>query len=334
MSRQAKPWFRQSKNAWYVKFNGRHVSLGVFGKANENEAVKSWHHLFANGLPKPLTIVPASVQTEASVSEIITQFLADGKPRLRPESWRKYWHCLEPFGNAFRSRLASSLTIREVENYASRKQWSSSYRNGIIGAIVSAVRWAEREKLIAKNPLFGIRKPPKQSRGSQALIDAKTHEKLCRKASPTLRSFHCLLWLTGARPSEIANLRKADIDINEGIATLREHKTSHYGKQRFLFLPSDALAIIKRLRTENDKLFQHSAKAFGLRFWRLTRKEGVQASLYGYRHTFATDSLSKGIPDAHVSALLGHSSMAMLHKHYGHLTAYSQTLRNALASVR
>ena len=49
---------------------------------------------------------------------------------------------------------------------------------------------------------------------------------------------------------------------------------------------------------------------------------------------YATDALSKGVPDATVAALLGHSGTAMLHKHYSHLTSRIAVLKDALAKVR
>ena len=55
---------------------------------------------------------------------------------------------------------------------------------------------------------------------------------------------------------------------------------------------------------------------------------------YGYRHTYGTNTLAKGVPDATVAALLGHSSTSMLHKHYSHLTSQAGVLRNASALVR
>jgi integrase len=55
---------------------------------------------------------------------------------------------------------------------------------------------------------------------------------------------------------------------------------------------------------------------------------------YGYRHSFATDALAKGVPDTQVAELLGHSGTAMLHRHYSHLTARAKTLREALNRVR
>ena len=60
----------------------------------------------------------------------------------------------------------------------------------------------------------------------------------------------------------------------------------------------------------------------------------MKAIAYGYRHTFATDGLANGLPETHVAELLGHGSMAMLHKHYAHLTAKAGVLRNAAALVR
>jgi integrase len=60
----------------------------------------------------------------------------------------------------------------------------------------------------------------------------------------------------------------------------------------------------------------------------------VTATAYGYRHTYATSALAKGVPDATVAALLGHSSTAMLHRHYSHLTSQAKVLRNAAALVR
>jgi integrase len=66
----------------------------------------------------------------------------------------------------------------------------------------------------------------------------------------------------------------------------------------------------------------------------LCEKAGLKAIAYGYRHGFATDALANGVPDAQVAELLGHSGTAMLHKHYSHLTARSQVLREALGKVR
>ena len=78
-----------------------------------------------------------------------------------------------------------------------------------------------------------------------------------------------------------------------------------------------------------------TAQAIGCRLRRLCIKAKVKHCIaYGYRHSFATDALAKGVPDAQVAALLGHSGTAMLHRHYAHLGARAKALREALGRVR
>jgi integrase len=81
----------------------------------------------------------------------------------------------------------------------------------------------------------------------------------------------------------------------------------------------------------SDKWTTHSIT---WKYARVCRKAGVKTTAYCLRHTFATDARANGVPDAQVAVLLGHSGTAMLHKHYAHLTARSQVLRDALGKVR
>jgi integrase len=68
---------------------------------------------------------------------------------------------------------------------------------------------------------------------------------------------------------------------------------------------------------------------------RVRRRAGVpHATAYGYRHSYATEALSSGVPDAQVAALLGHRGTGMLHRHYSHLTSRAQLLREAAGKVR
>jgi integrase len=108
-----------------------------------------------------------------------------------------------------------------------------------------------------------------------------------------------------------------------------------------LILNDVALAIVsRRAEGKNGLLFDGwngrlTANAIGGRIRRLAEKAGIRRVIaYGYRHTFATDALSKGIADTHVASLLGHSSTIMLHKHYSHLTARTALLRDVAKQVR
>jgi len=64
-----------------------------------------------------------------------------------------------------------------------------------------------------------------------------------------------------------------------------------------------------------------------MRFERLSEKVGRKVCSYDFRHTWATRALKAGVPAAHVAAMLGHSSTAMVFKHYGHLGEEVELLR-------
>jgi integrase len=152
-----------------------------------------------------------------------------------------------------------------------------------------------------------------------------------------------MLHETGARPSELARLTAEDVDFGAGVAILTEHKTAHAtGKARRIVLSPNALAIVTAQAEahpegpipRNSMGDPWMKKNIGYAMRGTCRRAGVSAIVYGYRHTYATDALSKGVPDSVVAALLGHSTTTMLHKHYSHLTGRVQVLRDALGKVR
>lgn len=55
---------------------------------------------------------------------------------------------------------------------------------------------------------------------------------------------------------------------------------------------------------------------------------------YGHRHTFITDALAGGTPEAVTAALVGHTSTQVLHRFYSHLGSNAELLRKAACAVR
>src|SRR4051812_15578489 len=117
MRRSVGPWFRKSKNAWYVQHEGRQVNLKVRGKDNEKEAVKAWHRLMAGDDPTPSPVQEPTPPTkptqrreqtpgEASVKQVVDGFLADAEGRMTAGCLRNYRIFLQPFSERFGSRLA------------------------------------------------------------------------------------------------------------------------------------------------------------------------------------------------------------------------------------
>jgi integrase len=74
-----------------------------------------------------------------------------------------------------------------------------------------------------------------------------------------LRAIVQLLLYTAARPSEILNLQRGDIDTNGEVwtAIIRDHKTAYKGKERRLFFGPRAQSVLRPflLRPDSEYLF-------------------------------------------------------------------------------
>ena len=332
--RKSHPWFRASKNTWYVTLEGSKVSLGVHGEENEAEAIKAWHRLMSEGKPikKPKSL---------TVKDLIIGFLSDSEERVKANSQFFYERFLKPFVKAFGKSMADTLTPLQVEKYSRKPTWSNSTRHNCLGTIVTAFRWAEKERLIEANPLKGLRFPPKESAGLEMVISESNYQRLLDATEGDFQKLLQFLWHTGCRPSEGMNLSVEQIDLASDSLVLRKHKTAHKGKARVIYLSDEARELLKAQsqRHRTGCAFQSlTGKSFSLnnvvnRLHRLSRKLKARFTAYGFRHSYATRALSNGIPDATVAALLGHSGTTMLHKHYSHLTSNSRLLLDAAKRV-
>jgi integrase len=347
------PWYRSSKGTWYATLNGKSVSLGVKGEENRQEATKAWHKLMAGDSSPPppkekLTPEPApqpvsEKRTDATVKEVVDAFLAAKKGTIKSQTHYVYGCLLKHVTDAFGTLTAKSLTADAFGKWLHALLLSVSSKAGVAGATMTAFKWAGSAGLIPTDPLKAFRKPAKASRGAKAVVTAETHAKLIEAAHPALRLLLTLLHETGARPSELTRLTAADVDLANGVAMLTEHKTVHHtGKPRLIVLSPTAVELLTvqvkahpegpLLRNGKGTPWKKDAIVLAMR--RASETAGVKVTAYHLRHTFATQALTKGVPDATVAALLGHSGTAMLHKHYSHLTSQTQVMREALTRVR
>jgi integrase len=354
------PWFYKAKNVWCIEHFGKRISLKVKGIDNEAEAIRAWHRFQADGVPTLPTItqkiatvsvpVPTVEVQRATVKTIADAFTAAKLGTIQADTHYHYRCLLKRVTAKFGKDTAEELKPGDFLAWLntvkgkSGKTFSASHRSDIAGVLMTAYRWAELEgKLIMANPLKSMKKPAGESRGSKSVITPETHRKIMKAVSPELRDLLTVLHSTGARPSEITRLQAVDVDFANGIATLVEHKTAgKTGKPRHIILPPDALAILKRrakvqplgalLKNPNGSDWKKDTIVQAMR--RASKRAGVKVTAYDFRHTFATDCLSAGTPDAVVSALLGHTGTAMLHRHYSHLTSQTAILKAAAARVR
>ena len=132
--------------------------------------------------------------------------------------------------------------------------------------------------------------------------------------------------LCAGRVSEVAGLKyDSDLNLDEGYALLREHKTSKKHGAKYLEFPPEAVEIIRALprMKDCDYVFPNhvgrplSANWLSKVFAKICSQAGVEdLHMHDFRSFAASEGLEQGI-DARVTAkLLGHASSQTTEKHY------------------
>jgi integrase len=341
---QPKPWFRASKSAWYVQHQRSQVRLGEHPegapppkkiKAGWNAPppiLDAFYKLMASdpaNLPKPGVILTA---------QVCDLFLSHSERHNDRATYEWYRHFLQSFCDLYGRVPACELKPIHVTRWLDAHPWKGGRRNAVI-AVKRPFNWADRQGVLSPNPLRNVEKPP-ASRRTRIVTPEERVEILAAVRDRNFRDFLSALYETGCRPSEVARVTAANVNLELGIWLFDKHKTGEKtGKPRVIYLSPAMAELSKRLVAERPEgpLFPgrrgaaFTKNAIRIRFRRLRKKlphlKGVVA--YAYRHSYASAALENGVGIAQVAELLGHVDTRMVSKHYGHLGQKIAHMRDA-----
>lgn len=323
MPRKAAPWWRSAAGRWYVRHNGRQTPLSVTDRNDQAAAFAAFQRLLEQAKSTPAS-------RPEPIALLVSEYLDSISHRIAPKTRVDYGIHLKRLVARFPSSAAGQLDPSTLEKSAD-PAWSDSHKSNYLWTVQAFLRWCGRKDL-------RLQRPAKESRGADSVISPEVHARVLRETTGDFHQLIRFLWATGCRPMEGAGLTFEAIDWAGGTATLTRHKTKRKGKSRVLYFGADALAILNEqsgrhnntghvFRGAGDRPL--SRQALVTRFIRVSDKVGKAVRAYDYRHTYVTRSLEKGVPDAMVAALVGHSSTAMIHKFYSHVGANAKLLREA-----
>lgn len=198
-----------------------------------------------------------------------------------------------------------------------------------VNAALKLLAWAVSQGWLDAAPVKPkLPRPQRRPRDQRPDVAGAVADKL-EHAGAVVR----FIMAVGCRPAEACRLRWEHVDLDRGVAELRQHKTARTGAVRQLFLTPDAIAILGTVPRSSAWVFVNSRgdpyTPAGLRS--MLYKAGLRGGAYSLRHTAAQGWLDAGVSMEDVAGLLGHKDLRTV-------VVYAQVradrLRRVASSIR
>src|SRR5438132_1887505 len=168
--------------------------------------------------------------------------------------------------------------------------------------------------------------------------------------NPLDHALYLLILRCGLRVSEVARLRRSDLDWEQQSLRIDQGKGR---KDRVVYVSADALAALRTClavrppAVPGEVLFWNqkrpqralSSKGMQKKMERYAKAAGIKASCHSLRHTFASNLLEEGAEVISIRELLGHASVASSER-YARLSnrrvkqEYLLTMRKVISKTR
>jgi len=257
------------------------------------------------------------------VDSLCDRFLQWALSRKKPKTYKEYaryvnQHIIPRFGKMH----VSDVSAMDVESYISQLRATPILANRLISTLSKlfnmAEKWGFRPQ--GSNPTRHAERYREKARKRYLSKEEATKimDRLTfyEKQRPQAVAFLWLLLYTGARPAEIAQARPEQLKGNR--FELEDHKTDRTGRDRIIYLPPQAVAVISSLpRYQGGTITGIKSPT---RLWRTILEEtGITGlRMYDLRHNFASVALASGSTLGEIGELLGHSCPTST-KRYAHL---------------
>jgi integrase len=321
MGRHGRPWYRESRDAWYAEIDGRQKLLAK-GRHAKAEAHAEYARLIAD---------QPRVGVSLTYTDVCALFLIDLKARVdRDEASQNTYDTYSRHAgssmNYFGNVPVRDLKPHQVLEWVDSHDWGPTSRHNAIRDVKGILNWAVERGHLPANPVARLKKPTPKRR-DEAPSPEEVEFMIAHAGGRHADLIKFLAW-TGARLEEAASAQALDLS-EDGKVLLVKHKTRRKTGQekRPIFLSDQAATLVACLAEEhpvgpllrNDLGNKWTRHACALAFARLAKRTGRRKwGAHSLRHYYVTQSLVAGVSPEVVAALVGHTTAKMT------LEVYSQ----------
>jgi integrase len=276
MAHFPKPYFRKSRQLWYVQIDGREHKLGP----DRDEAFRRYHQLMAEP--------PEQKIAADRLTELIDRFLDWVHKHRAPANYEGYRHRLQRFVDTYPKLKVAELRPYHVENWVDQYELSNTTRRNYFRAIKRCLRWAKQQGYVDRNPIEDLVAPTADHR--EVAFDQSEFDRLLAFVpNPDLVDLLHVSWDTGCRPQESLRVESRHVDLvnHRWVFPRSESKTKRIA--RIVYLTDRAMEITRRrmlvypdgplFRNSNGRPWTTCAVNCGLRCARIRMgKQQMQAT--------------------------------------------------------
>ncbi|BCX79223.1 site-specific integrase [Campylobacter sp. 19-13652] len=317
--------------------NGKRYRRGLdlaYTRANLNHAMR-------NVVPDLIDEIEATwgLKRDYTLSEII---------ELNKEHWKSLKVGTNYTYNSFSKIIFEHLGDKNIKEYniacidmffatLAKCGYSSSSQQVIKAILKGCFDKAVRLGIIKSNPVFKVRITPTK-KINRCIYTKEQAQFLISQAEPELKKFLYFAIYTGARANEILALNWEDIKddyiiISKTLVPCKSKtiNSPKNGKTRAVFITPVLREYLYKIRQCKGRIFKNMYSTMRIRFKAHCQNLGLEyTGLHSLRHTFASLLLNDKVEPYVISQALGHSSLTMLEKIYGHFTGYSSSDKEAI----
>jgi len=238
-------------------------------------------------------------------------------------------------------RAGAKPAYRDKPVTEGQKRSRKSTANRILTVLKAILNKAFHDELIPDNAAWRRVKPfANADEPITRFLTESECMRLINTCRPDFRQLVKSALFTGARYSELARLRVADVNTDTGMIYISPEAKS--GRGRHIPLSADGLDFFKSQiagRAGKEPVFtRENGTPWGKNHYsRLLKKACAIAKIepeigfHELRHTYASLLAQAGADLLTISKLLGHSDTRITSRHYAHLC--DQTLKNAVQTL-
>lgn len=220
------------------------------------------------------------------------------------------------------SKATVLINTPDIRNYLAEAQKNRELMNSTIGKKLSVLKsffsWMVQEEIILRNPVLRVKPPKTPNRMTKSLTIEELEIVRESCSNRRQRALVEVMYSTGCRLSEVANMKRDDIDIQN----MSMRVVGKGDKERSVFLSFKALYHLRKYLnsrtddcpylfvTERKPIRQMKNCSIQREIRKLEEQSGIGKSLHPhkFRHTFAQLGTDQGMELADLQQLLGHSN--------------------------